>query len=283
VYTYARAPGRPPVSALRWADTAADPGVGHAHAHDFLVLVFFERGGGGVRLGRREVPIEHGDVLVVAPGAVIGRATEPLDAGAVGWAVWFPADVLDAPGAALAWRSHPLLSAFAGGARRLRVPEADRAAWSARCTALVDELEGRREGHHEAVLAHLTLLLVALSRLASAAPGGMRLRDEPLLGAVFAEIEARFAGPLSLAGVAAAVGLTPGHLTTVVRRRTGRTVQGWIDERRMAEARRLLAETDLTAAAIGAAVGIPDPSYFVRRFRVAHGITPLAWRRELRR
>src|SRR5918998_4920303 len=172
------------------------PGGAPAYTHDFLVLVFFERGGGGARLGRREVPIEHGDVLVVAPGAVIGRATEPLGAGAVGWAVWFPADVLDAPGAALAWRSHPLLSAFAGGARRLRVPEADRAAWSARCTALVDELEGRREGHHEAVLAHLTLLLVALSRLASAAPGGMRLRDEPLLGAVFAEIQARLARPL---------------------------------------------------------------------------------------
>src|SRR5918997_4832111 len=76
VYTYARAPGRPPVSAQRWADTTPDPGVDHAHAHDFLVLVFFERGGGDVRLGRREVPIEGGDVLVLAPGAVIGRPTD---------------------------------------------------------------------------------------------------------------------------------------------------------------------------------------------------------------
>ena len=36
--------------------------------------------------------------------------------------------------------------------------------------------------------------------------------------------------------------MSPGHLTTVVRRKTGRTVLEWIAERRMAEARRLLVE-----------------------------------------
>jgi AraC family transcriptional regulator, transcriptional activator of pobA len=65
----------------------------------------------------------------------------------------------------------------------------------------------------------------------------------------------------------------------VVGRRTGRTVQQWITERRMREARRLLADTDLTVTEIAPRVGYREAGYFVRRFRTAHGVTPGAWRR----
>jgi AraC-like DNA-binding protein len=72
----------------------------------------------------------------------------------------------------------------------------------------------------------------------------------------------RYHERISLRDVAAAVNLSAGHLTTVVRRKTGRTVQEWIAERRMAQARRLLVETDLTVAEIGRRVGYADPVYF---------------------
>jgi AraC-like DNA-binding protein len=83
---------------------------------------------------------------------------------------------------------------------------------------------------------------------------------------------------LSLRDVAREVGMTPGHLTTVVRRRTGRTVQEWIIERRMAEARSLLAETDLPVAEVARRVGVPDPGYFSRLFSRRHGASPREWR-----
>ncbi len=82
--------------------------------------------------------------------------------------------------------------------------------------------------------------------------------------------------------MARAVSLSPGHLTTVVRRKTGRTVVEWITERRMAQARRLLVETDLPAEEVGRRIGYNDPTYFVRSFRRAHGTTPLSWRRASR-
>jgi AraC-like DNA-binding protein len=107
----------------------------------------------------------------------------------------------------------------------------------------------------------------------------LRLRDEPLLASVFGIIEERFHEPISLRDVARAVSLSPGHLTTVVRRKTGRTVQAWIAERRLAEARRLLVETDLGVEEVGRQVGYADPGYFARSFRHAHGATPLGWRR----
>ncbi len=79
--------------------------------------------------------------------------------------------------------------------------------------------------------------------------------------------------------MAATVNLSPGYLTMAIRERTGRTVVEWISERRMAEARRLLVETDESVENIGARIGYDDPTYFSRRFRIPHGETPAAWRR----
>jgi AraC-like DNA-binding protein len=120
---------------------------------------------------------------------------------------------------------------------------------------------------------------VSVARLAADVVGDLRLRDEPMLAMVFEFIEGHFHEPISLNDVARAVGLSPGHLTTIVGRKTERTVQQWITERRMTEARRLLVETDLTVDAIGARVGYRDPSYFIKSFKRTHTLTPLQWRR----
>lgn len=96
---------------------------------------------------------------------------------------------------------------------------------------------------------------------------------------MFDFIEGHYSEPISLKDVARAVSLSPGHLTTVVGRKTGRTVGQWITERRMADARRLLTETDLTVDAIGGKVGYRDLSYFIKSFKQSHTLTPLEWRR----
>ena len=287
VYAYLRRPGLPPVSVVRLHGRTSSPGglPHHPHAHDFLVLAYVEKGGGSLQLDDRDWSARPGDAFVIAPGEVIEiGATGGLEA-TEGWAAFFPPDVLEprTAGAFLSWRAHPLLFPFvrglAGGAQRLHVPPADRPVWSERFATLDRELAERRDGYNEAVLAHLTLLLVSVSRLAADVAGDLELKNEPLLATVFDIIETRYAQPISLRDVAAAAGLSPGHLTTVVRRKTGRTVQRWIAERRMIEARRLLAGTDLTAEAIAGRVGYRDVSYFIRTFKSHHGVTPVEWRR----
>ena len=59
----------------------------------------------------------------------------------------------------------------------------------------------------------------------------LRLNDEPLLAEVFGFIEERCSERVSLKDVARAVSLSRHHLTTVVRRKTRRTVQEWITGR----------------------------------------------------
>jgi AraC family transcriptional activator of pobA len=275
LFAYQRLPGVPPLSVSR----LFGPIEHFPHAHDFLVLLYVERGGGSATIDGRVWTPEAGDAFVLAPRAVV----DPTGLGDVaGWMAYFPPDVLapHSPGAFLSWRAHPLLFAFAGaevrggsGVQRLRVPEGERGAWGERFAALDRELRERRDGYNEAALAQLTLLLVAVSRLAP----GSGLQDDPLLAKVFEYIEAEHVRPISLRDVAAAVGLSPAHLTTVIARKTGRTVQQWI------AARRLLVETDDTVDSIALAVGFRDTGYFTKRFRRSHDLTPLQWRRAGRR
>ncbi|HEV7978836.1 AraC family transcriptional regulator [Amycolatopsis sp.] len=285
-YSMVPAPGELPVATWRLEQHGWDTnGSFEEHAHDFPGLAYFQSTGGRLRTGRQTWPIEVGDLFVVAPGDVMGHMNAGDLAGVQGSGVFFTADALgpDVPGAHLAWRTHPLLFPFvrggAIGALRLRVPKPDRPEWTARLQALHDELAQRRDGYREAALAHLVLLLVGVSRLAADVVGDLRENREPLLAEVFEVIEQQYPQPLSLRDVAAAVNISPGHLTSRVRQRTGRTVQEWIIERRMVQARRLLAATELPISAVGREVGFPDASYFARTFGKVHGMSPAQWRR----
>jgi AraC family transcriptional activator of pobA len=287
VYGFPRVAGLPPVTVFRLegGHESVDGWPRGAHAHDFMVLSYVERGAGRLRVDNRMWELAAGHLLVVAPGEVVAPEWSEDLAEAAVWSASFPPDAVErrSPGTFGSWRAHPLLFPFVGGraegVQRLSVPESERESWVRRFADLERELRERREGHAEAALAQLTLMLVELARLAADVPGHLRLRDEPLLAAVFDVIERRYAEPISLREVADAVGLSAGHLTTVVGRRTGRTVQQWITERRLAEVRRLLAETDLTLQAVAGRVGYADVGYLIRRFRTAHGVPPQEWRR----
>jgi len=91
-------------------------------------------------------------------------------------------------------------------------------------------------------------------------------------------IDEHYADGISLAHVARALHYSPAHLTSVVRRKTGRPVTVWIIERRILAACELLSATNETVAAVAEAVGFRDVTYFARRFARANGTSPAQWR-----
>ena len=265
VYQYRADFDTPPVAVARAAGSeVSEIGV---HIHDFPALWY-----------------EHtaGLVYVVAPGAAVdpGQVAHRDD----GVAVFFDPAALDGEGRSPwpAWRVHPLLFPFvhgqSSGLLRLSVPAERQPVWASVIDSIETELAGRQEGYRQAALAQLTLLLIDIARLAGDVVGDLRRSGEPILAEVFTVIDRRLTEPLSLRDVAHELGMTPGHLTTVVRRRTGRTVQEWIIERRMAEARSLLSDTELPVSEIARRVGMSDPGYFSRLFRRTHGASPRQWR-----
>lgn len=264
VYQYRSDPDTSPVSVHRHMGDLGERG---RHIHDFPALWY--------------VP-SVGLAYVAAAGEVLDP--ERLEYLGAGVAVFFDPAALGKDGRSPwpAWRGHPLLFPFlhghSGGVLRLEVPVARRSMWDNAIRSIEAELTARHDGYRQAALAHLTLLLIELARLARDVVADLRRSGEPLLAELFAVIDRRHAEPLSLRDVADELGMTPGHLTTVVRRRTGRTVGEWIMERRMAAARELLAQTDLPIAEVARRVGISDPGYFSRLFGRTHGTSPREWR-----
>jgi AraC-like DNA-binding protein len=279
VYRYEHRPGAPPVSVIRFDTEAAhaDLPPAHRHAHDFLVLVYVEQGAGSIVVDGTERPLRAGHVHALSPGQVIGVSAVTGLLRCHAWSVAFTPDAVPALAAVspLAWAQHPLLALFTSDPGPGCVSEPDRARWSAWLEELSEEIaHPDRLGAHEVVAGLLTRILVAAARLAPAVAGA----PDPLVSRVFEEIEATFREPVSVAEVARALGYTPGHLTTVVRERTGRPVLDWITERRMTEVRRMLRETDLPLGVVAARTGLRDATYLVRRFRNRYGVTPQRWR-----
>jgi AraC-like DNA-binding protein len=264
VYEYRTAFGAPPVSLIRASDVDFEH---RRHIHDFPVLWYVR---------------SSGVVYVVAAGQPVDPLAVPRTDDGVG--VFFDPAALgqDAASAWPTWRAHPLLFPFLhgqrGGLLTLRVPAGRRPRWAAAIDAIEQELTSRQDGYRQAALAELTVLLIDLARLAHDVVGDLQRSGEPLLADVFAVIDRHAGEPLSLRDVARELNLTAGHLTTVVRRRTGRTVQDWILDRRMAEARTLLADTALPVQEVGRRVGMADAAYFSRTFRRVHGASPRDWR-----
>lgn len=100
----------------------------------------------------------------------------------------------------------------------------------------------------------------------------------PILSKTFSFIEENYQNQISLREVAQEVGRSPAYLTDLIRRKTGKTVLTWITERRMAEARKLLLETNKSIEQITEAVGYFDRRHFSRLFSRFHKSTPHAWR-----
>jgi AraC-like DNA-binding protein len=272
---------------LAWMSTGAPfPGpfqiarrTGHEHAiacrlpaavHTYSVLAF--QVGGRVQVQHRgDLAIEAGHVHVIPAG----------DAHRV-----LAARASDAWGLALCRTCLPadrvgLLSVFdrvRGGALPVLELPGSRQAY---VLGLLEELareQGRGPSPETAVTE--SLLTLILTEVARAAPGRVEAApsETSLVQAALALIEARCLGALTLAELALELGRTPAHLTTAVRRATGRTVGAWIREGRLAEARRRLVATDECVDVIGERVGYADPSSFVRVFRRCHGVSPGAYR-----
>jgi len=114
----------------------------------------------------------------------------------------------------------------------------------------------------------LTEVAAGLGR-SSAASGLGRL--EPVLSA----LSHRPAQPWDVDVLATMIGVTPQHLGRLFRRALGQSPLEYLVRLRLNRALQLLVERpDLRVHEVGAAVGYPDPNYFIRLFRSREGRTP---------
>jgi AraC-like DNA-binding protein len=106
----------------------------------------------------------------------------------------------------------------------------------------------------------------------------------PALRAAISQLHAEwFRTPLrrvSVAGLAAAAGVSRGYLNRMFRAHFSLSPAEAMERVRCARAENLLTRTDLTAEAIAHQCGYADLSHFSHRFAAVHGLSPTAYRRQ---
>lgn len=96
---------------------------------------------------------------------------------------------------------------------------------------------------------------------------------------LISRVSARGDCRLTVAEMAATVGLSESWFANVFKQTTGKTPLQWQLGRRIELAQKLLAESDLTVAGIAAQLGFTDQAHLTKTFRQIVGETPAAWRR----
>ncbi|RSM64127.1 AraC family transcriptional regulator [Actinoplanes sp. ATCC 53533] len=257
-----------------------------AHDHGYLVIVTVLGGHGWHTspLGRRQ--LARGDVILLRAGAFHGYAecralrifVICLDPALFRQELtWAMADPLlgyllkDGP---YAPKRHGLLM-FRLGRRAL-----DRCADRFRALA---ELRGEPLLRYRGdVIGNVTLVLGELARAADDARDPRELLStshfHPTAMQAMRLLESRLADAWTLAGLAAALHVTPNYLVRIFKSSTGLPPMAYLTRHRVETAAILLLNTHDPVAQIAAAVGWTDQNYFARRFRAHFGLSPSAYR-----
>ncbi|WP_205927969.1 helix-turn-helix domain-containing protein [Rhizobium terricola] len=113
-------------------------------------------------------------------------------------------------------------------------------------------------------------------------PGGDQVNGrltQAQMNKLVARVDARSDGRMTVAEMAATVGLSESWFASVFKQTTGKTPLQWQLGKRIEHAQILLRESDLTVADVAVQLGFSDQAHLTKAFRQITGETPAAWRR----
>jgi AraC family transcriptional activator of pobA len=235
----------------------------HARLHQILLV---ERGGGEATLEGRRCRLAPMRVVNVPTGSVHGYSFIP---GTQGWVLTMATEMLDE----VLLPAEGLRAALSQAAMLRGTP-----AMRATMKRIFAEHAGRDFARAH-ILRALSAGLIGLVARAMAAGGAPETAPQADLFRRFeALLERHYLAHWSVAQYAAALSITPTHLSRVTRAATGHAASQLIVERIVREARRNLVYTNLPVSTIAYALGFEDPAYFSRLFARATGHSPRAFR-----
>jgi AraC family transcriptional activator of pobA len=236
----------------------------HPRLHQILLI---EHGSGQATLEGRIHALRPMRVINVAVGDVHGFSFKP---GTQGWVLTVAAEMLD-----------EVLTPSEGLRRVLAHSTVVRGTPQMRSAMqqIFSEFAGRHFARAHILRALSAALIGVVAREMAAngkMPGGMAKPD--LFRRFEALLEQHFLQHWTVSDYAAALSITPTHLSRLTRSATGHAASHLILDRVIREARRNLVYTNLPVSTIAYALGFGDPAYFSRLFSGATGLSPRSFR-----
>lgn len=140
--------------------------------------------------------------------------------------------------------------------------------------AMAREAERNEPGSREAIMSHLTLILIAFWRLGDASAGEPHASPRLLVQHFMQLVELHIRDHWSVRRYATELGISTDRLNSAVQRATGVSPLALIHRRLVEDAEAMLERSTLQVAEIADALGFRDPAYFNRFFTRATGLSP---------
>ena len=252
------------------------------HVHEFFELVYVESGELIHRYGASAHRVKAGDLFIVNPNIPHAYDLTPSGAARI-WNVLLTEDALGL--LSVEPEMSALVQEIAGIERNLLEcrcvsldPDADAAVRGA-IHHMAREFAEKRRGYRTVLKGHLLVILGILNRaIGVSGDRSHHSQGWRAVGEIIRYIVEHCDRPLTAAELASRAGWSPDHLSRLVKRVTGDTVQEYIGRVRAARAARLLLTHDWTVERIARQVGYGDARAFRRAFKRYFGATPAEFR-----
>lgn len=129
------------------------------------------------------------------------------------------------------------------------------------------------------LIVHLLRRYASIANRHRSVPGGLSPRQQRV---IIDHIEDNMAEPMTLAGMAAELGLTPCLFARMFRKSFGRPPYAHVMGLRLKRARNLLEQSDMPIKQVAAVCGFNDQAHLTRLFSRTHGQAPAGFRKAQR-
>jgi len=244
------------------------------HAHDFYLLLLFTKGAGSHTIENNEYPIRRGSMFFMSPSEVHLWNT---DKNADGYVLFFNSSFYLMDALSREYLKLPFFRAK----EKIRYVQLNDSSIK-KIEPILKLISAEYQAESRLMMRIIRSYLdVLLYKLAGFVEPGMIGKDKSpsIIPSLETLIEEHFKEHQPVAFYANKLNVLPDQLNNLTKKYLDKTVTGLIQERIMAEAKRLLLFTSLNINEIAFNLNFMDNSYFNRYFKKAEKITPEQFRK----
>lgn len=256
---------------------------------DFYALIFKNYNRNNIRYGRKLVDFQDGSLICMAPNQVIDMDNDiEASPAMMGWGLFFHPDLIRATSLHDKIKDYTFFSYEMSEA--LHLSEKEKQILYDTVMKIETELQENIDAHSQVIIAsNIELLLNYCSRFYGRqfitrknSNNSVVIDIEKLLRAYFKNSQLTEKGLPSVKYLAEQVHLSPGYLSDLLKKETGKNTQDHIHFYLIEEAKNMLLNTQRSVGEIAYELGFEYPQYFNKLFKQKTGKTPVTFRSELR-
>jgi AraC-like DNA-binding protein len=250
-------------------------------AGDFYSIMFKSYRKHHIKYGRKTVDFQNGSLICMAPGQVIEMDTESEDPAEMeGWGLFFHPDLIRGTSLGDKMKDYNFFSYEISEA--LHLSEKEKQVLYDCVLKIQTELQGNIDVHSQSIIvSNIELLLNYCTRFygrqfitRKSSNNTVVAQVEKLLNDYFKEEK----GLPTVKYLAEQVHLSPGYLSDLLKKETGKNTQDHIHYHLIEEAKNILLSTNKSVSEIAYTLGFEYPQYFNKLFKQKTGKTPVEFR-----